>query len=201
MKEVMDILVDYMRVFTDLPEDKLYELASELPYKTFEKGSVLIEQGEIPTKCYFVLQGIVRKYAVDEDGNETTYGFYSEQENIVVFYDIYRRDESPYSFVCLEPTIAIVGDLNMQESDFEKHPEYKEMTRLMVQENTDKIQEDLASYIRKTPEERVKHIMDSRPELLDRVPQHQLASYLGIKPESLSRIKRRLQAQHLKLVD
>ncbi len=201
MKEVIEVLIDYMKDFTDLPDDRLYDLARELPVEKFDKGTVLIDQGEVPSKCYFVLKGIVRKYALDEDGNETTYGFYSERENVVVFYDQYRRDESPYSYACLEETIAIVGDLNLQEVDFEKHPEYKEMTRLMVQDKTDKIQEELVSYIKKTPEERVKHIMDNRPELLDRVPQHQLASYLGIKPESLSRIKRRLQAQHLKLVD
>ena len=54
------------------------------------------------------------------------------------------------------------------------------------------LQDTFASFIRMTPEERVKYMLGKRPELFTRVPQYQLASYLGLTPESLSRIKKRL---------
>jgi len=55
-----------------------------------------------------------------------------------------------------------------------------------------KSQEELSSFIIKSPEERYIHLVNTKPDLINRVPQHQIASYLGITPESLSRIKKRI---------
>lgn len=135
------------------------------------------------------------------NGVETTYGFISEQQSIVILYNKDSDGISPYTVSCLEDCVMIVGDPEQEQADYEAHPELEAMTRLMMQDDMDRKQDELESYIRKTPEAMVKHIMDSRPELLTRVPQHQLASYLGMTPESLSRIKRRLERSHLKAVD
>ena len=67
------------------------------------------------------------------------------------------------------------------------------MTRKMIEENFANVQDEFATFIASTPEERFKTLLIKRPQLIDRVPQHQLASYLGITPESLSRIKKRLE--------
>lgn len=195
MEEKFKVLIDYARPFTDLNEDQLYDLFKGLKIEEFKKGDILIEQGQVPKRGYFVLKGMTRKYAIDEDGNDTTYGFYSEKQAIVIFYDHSFDMESPYSVVCMEPCILLISELEEEEASYDETPEFREMTRLMMADNMDKIQEELTAYISHTPEQRVKKIMDTRPELLTRVPQHQLASYLGIKPESLSRIKRRLEGK------
>ena len=67
------------------------------------------------------------------------------------------------------------------------------MTRKMIEESFGNVQDEFATFIASTPEERFKTLLLKRPKLIDRVPQHQLASYLGITPESLSRIKKRLE--------
>ena len=102
---------------------------------------------------------------------------------------------------CLEDSIMIVGDLEEQDNELEKYPEFESIVMKMMQSNMGELQDSFASFIRMSPEERVKHMMSKRPELFSRVPQHQLASYLGITPESLSRIKGRLGQGHLKIVD
>lgn len=196
-----EILLDYMKKFTDLPEEQLLPMIENIPVVSYPKGSVLIRQGETNEKFFFVLKGMARKHAVDEDGVETTYGFISEQQSIVILYNKDSDGISPYTVSCLEDCVMIVGDPEQEQADYEAHPELEAMTRLMMQDDMDRKQDELESYIRKTPEAMVKHIMDSRPELLTRVPQHQLASYLGMTPESLSRIKRRLERSHLKAVD
>lgn len=193
MDDKFKVLIEYTRQFTDMGDEEIYELVKNLNVETYPKGTVLIEQGDIPTKAYFVLKGMVRKYSIDEDGNETTFGFYSEKQTIVVFYDRESIAESPFSFTCLEDCTLLISNLEEEEESYEETPEFRDMTRMMISDNMDKVQEELTSYITNTPEQRVKKIMETRPELLKRVPQHQLASYLGIKPESLSRIKKRLE--------
>lgn len=187
-----DILIDYMKQFSNLSESEYEEIVKELVLKEYSRGTVLIEQGDIPKNCYFVLKGIVRSYSVDEEGREITFGFYSEQHSINVFYGKNKHKESPYSFMCIEDCVLVVGDLETQDEDFEKNPMLQSMTRSMIEETTDQMQEELASYIKKSPEQLVENIIENRPELLKRVPQYQLASYLGITPESLSRIKKRM---------
>lgn len=86
----------------------------------------------------------------------------------------------------------VVGDLGTERDMYNKYSQLETMTRKMTEYNFGEVQDELASFIASTPEERYKALLQKRPHLVDRVPQHQLASYLGITPESLSRIKKRI---------
>jgi CRP-like cAMP-binding protein len=183
-----------------LDKEELRKMVDHIPVQVFTKGSVLIEQGKIPKQCYFILEGCARKFSVDENGKEVTSDFFTENQSIVIFSEN-NTIVSPYEVECLEDSIMIVGDLEEQDNELEKYPEFESIVMKMMQSNMGELQDSFASFIRMSPEERVKHMMSKRPELFSRVPQHQLASYLGITPESLSRIKGRLGQGHLKIVD
>lgn len=75
---------------------------------------------------------------------------------------------------------------------FERIPKLESICRVETEKKLGEYQEQLASFITSTPEERYLNLMNTRPQLINRVPQYQLASYLGIKPESLSRIQKRI---------
>lgn len=193
MKETSNAyLMQFLLSLEGVSQDQANLMAQHLQVSEFKKGERLITQGELAHKCYFILKGMVRKYAINEEGIETTFDFLSEYDTAIVSYQENLAQISPYSFDCLEPCIAIVGELNQVEADFDVMPEFRDLSRQIMEATLDKVHTTLATYIRMSLEERVQHIIDTRPELLTRVPQHQLASYLGMKAESLSRIKRRL---------
>lgn len=198
---MIDVLINYMRNYTDLPEDELYEMAKHIPIQSFKKGTVLIEQGEIPTECYFVLKGLVRQYAINEDGKETTFNFFTEEQAVTIFNGHSEDKESKFTLMCSEDCVLVVGDLAVEDKMFERFSALESMVRKMVENDLGAMNEAFTSFVASTPEERFKKLMRTRPDLFDRVPKHQLASYLGITPESFSRIKRRLNQEHLKLVD
>ncbi|PZX04615.1 CRP-like cAMP-binding protein [Psychrobacillus insolitus] len=187
------ILYKYMSKFTSLTEEQQLTIANEIKIDEFKKGTTLLRQGDVPTKCYFVLKGCIRQYSVNENGKEVTSNFYTEEQAIAVFNNHKLDKSSEYTFACLEDSILVVGDLDMEQVMYTKHTQLEIMTRKMIEENFGKVQEEFATFIASTPEERLKTLLLKRPELIDRVPQHQLASYLGITPESLSRIKKRLE--------
>jgi hypothetical protein len=99
---------------------------------------------------------------------------------------------SNYSFVCLENSILVVGELDSEKAMYNKYSQLETMTRKMMEISLIEVQNEFAEFIKSTPEERYKSIIKKRPQLVNRVPQHQLASFLGMTPESLSRIKKRM---------
>lgn len=195
-----DVLIRYMKRFTDLSDDECERLVADVPIATFPKGKILLHQGDVPTKCYFVLSGCIRQYKVDEDGNEHTVDFITEEQSITILTKHHTDGRSPYSLACIEECCLVVGDLATEQDQYEMNPVLEAMTRDMMQEDMGTMRDAFASFMSSTPEERYQAMMEKRPDLVHRVPQYQLASYLGITPESLSRIKKRA-TRHLRIVE
>ena len=186
------ILFKYMSTFTSLNDEEQHAIAENITIEEFKKGTILLGQGEVPTKCYFVLQGCIRQYSIDEKGKEVSSNFYTEEQAITIFNHHKLDKSSAYSFMCLEDSVVVVGDLETEKDMYDKYTELETMTRKMIEGNFAQVQGEFAAFIASAPEDRFKALLVKRPSLIDRVPQHQLASYLGITPESLSRIKKRL---------
>ncbi|SFC25238.1 cAMP-binding domain of CRP or a regulatory subunit of cAMP-dependent protein kinases [Bacillus sp. 491mf] len=190
------ILLKYLSKFTTFNEKEQQQIVKDILIEEYKKGTMLLRQGDIPMKCYFVLQGCVRQYSIDETGREVTSNFYTEEQAIANF-NYHKQDKaSSYSLVCIEDCILVVGDLAAEQDMYNKYTQLETMTRKMIEEKLGDMQDELASFIASTPEGRYKSLLRKRPHLVNRVPQHQLASYLGITPESLSRIKKRIYKEN-----
>lgn len=184
-------LMAYLKHYTDLSDDALRDILEDVPILHYERGTLLLTQGDVVKHCYFVLEGLVRKYSLDGCGNETTYGFYSEHQAVVLF-DTQMGRPSDYNLVCAEDCVLLLGSPESAAEACDTHPGLETMLRAMTEGMMGTLQEEHATFIASSPEERYRYLLAKRPTLIHRVPQHQLASYLGITPESLSRIKRRL---------
>ena len=182
-----------------IPHDEgmVQQLAKELNVATYPKGTILVAQGDIADRCFFVLKGCVRAYALDAEGNERTQDFFTERQTVVNLISYKRHTPSECAFVCMEPCTLIVGDRVSEKQFYQQHPGLSDITRSLMEDTFGAMQEASALFKASTPEQRYIHLMEQRPELLERVPKHQLASYLGMTPESLSRIKRRVESDSL----
>ncbi|WP_019914633.1 Crp/Fnr family transcriptional regulator [Paenibacillus sp. HW567] len=186
------ILLKYLARYTTLSGDEQQAVVEQILVQEYKKGTVLLRQGDVPTQCYFVLKGCVRQYSIDETGKEVTSSFYTEEQAVSIFNYHKQNRSSAYTLTCLEDCVLVVGDLDTEKDMFHKYSQLETMTRKMVEANLGEVQEEWASFIAASPEERYKVLLRKRPDLVNRVPQHQLASYLGMTPESLSRIKKRI---------
>jgi CRP-like cAMP-binding protein len=183
-------LVAYLSRYITISEDLADVFMKSSLLQKFPKGKMLLREGEIVKKAYFVLKGCIRSYMLKE-GEDKTVDFYIEEDPVILVG--YGRDLPSELFLeCLEDTVAVVNTFDMEEKMLLEYPELKLVCLEMSEIMAEKLQDSLVRYKTSTPEERYRYLIERRPDLIQRIPQYQIASYLGVQPESLSRIRKRI---------
>lgn len=185
-----NIYVDFISAYITLTEEEKQAIAGLDIFRDFKKGTVLLREGEISDRYYFVIKGCIRTYYII-DGEEKTSAFYMESESLAPACTVNGRP-SEYYVACTEDAVLLVADAEIERRTFEKFPRLETLCRRMSEELLAKNQEAFDHFKISSPEERYRRLLEHRPQLVQRVPLQQLASYLGIRPESLSRIRKRI---------
>lgn len=158
----------------------------------FKKGTVLLKEGQIPTKCYMVVEGCVREYII-KDGEDKSTSFYTEGDTFTP--QSFNAKPSIYYWECTEDCILTISNNDFAEEIRSLLPRLDSVFQQIVIAKTNNTKEEWTRFISSSPEERYLNLLQNRPNLFNRVPQHQIASYLGMKPQSLSRIRKRTLEQ------
>jgi len=185
-----DKLFVFLEKYLTLTEDEKQVIVSLDIFHSIKKGTVLLEEDQVSTNSFFVLNGCLRTYYII-DGEEKTTAFYTEMEGITPHCVMSKRP-SEYYVSAVEDSLIIVSNLEMEEVINSKFPRFEILCRRLSEDRLAKKQIDLDEFKTSSPEQRYLNILEKRPDLIQRVPQHQLASYLGIKPQSLSRLRARI---------
>jgi len=188
--ETQKLLFDYLSKYIHLDENEKNAIASLDIFHTKKKGQLLLKQGELSNKGYFILKGCIRTYYIVK-GEEKTTAFYTEMESITP-HCLINNKPSDYYLSCVEDSILLISNPEMETEMFQKFPKFESLCRVLSENIVTKQQIDFDNFKISSPEKRYVNLMKNRPDLIQRVPQHQLASFLGIKPQSLSRIKSRI---------
>lgn len=162
--------------------------------REYKKGDIILREGQIISKSFFVLKGCVRQYHL-KDGEEKTTFFYSDDQSIFPNASASNTLTSQHNLECVEDCSLAVTTLEQEIALMNAFPRLQQMCQVATEQQFGEYQEMFAKYISSSPEERYLELVENRPELLNKVPQYQVASYLGVKPESLSRIRKRLASR------
>ncbi len=190
---MQQLLFDFLSQYVTLTNDEKQAILDLDIFRSFKKGTVLLEEGKNSKYGYFVLKGIIRKY-YNADGEYKTTAFYTEMEGLTP-HCVSNNKPSEYYIDCVEDCILTVATPDMEVQIFEKFPKFETLCRLLSEDLLAKQQINFDDFKLNSPEARYLNLVKNRPDLLQRVPQHFLASYLGIKPQSLSRLKARIIAK------
>lgn len=185
-----DILFDFISKYITLSEEEKNAIVSLDVFRSVEKGTILLKEGENSKYGYFVLKGCLRTYYMI-DGEEKTTAFYTEMEGITP-HSVINKVPSEYYVACVEDSLITVSNPDMEDELFTKFPKFETLCRVLSEDLLAKKQIDFDEFKIASPEERYLNLLQNRPDLIQRIPQYQLASFLGIKPQSLSRLRGRI---------
>ena len=144
-----------------------------------KKGTILQKSGDVNSKVYHVVSGLLRSYTIDEKGKEHIFMFAPEHWTIA---DSQSKDTPCDLYIdALEDAVVRVLTKDIQRESQHVAPIIK---RLSV------LQKRVIMLMSASAIERYEHFEHTYPEIIQRVTQKMIASYLGITPEALSKIKR-----------
>jgi len=193
-KTIEDLMVSCLVEVNFLKDKEIQNILSLFHVQTFKKGTLLLNEGEIPRATYHNFGGCIRQFHL-KNGEEKTTAFYTENQSVDAITGFSSNTPAPYYLECTEDTTVAILHRKGRSELFKCFPQFESLYRVDIEQKFHNYQQRFTHFMTSTPEERYLNLLDTRPDLLYRVPQYQLASYLGIKPESLSRIRKRIASK------
>jgi CRP/FNR family transcriptional regulator, anaerobic regulatory protein len=160
--------------------------ASEVHH--YKKGKVLVRQGHVCDKFFFVLMGAARSYHCEGD-KEYTHRFQFDQFVAVSFFSFLTQQPSQESIELIEDSFLITISRDNLYGLYKTYPRSNIIGRLRVEEAYLELEKRTRSLQQLSAKERYEELIAKSPMCLQRVPLKHIASYLGITQETLSRIR------------
>jgi CRP-like cAMP-binding protein len=182
-------VIDFVSAFTKVSKKEVAAISGIIHLSQHEKNEVLIEQGSIPKRLAFIIQGAVRTYYIDSSGNENTIAFRFENEPLVPFESFIQQTPTVINAVTLEPTVLIWTSHSEFTAFLESFPKYEKVLREIISKSLFMQSEQMRLLRITSSRERYEMLCKLRPEVIQRVPLKHIASYLGMALETLSRVR------------
>lgn len=165
--------------------------SSGLQHQVLKKKELLCNIGDVYQSMAFVTKGAFRHFFEKEGEIITKY--FNFKGEMAISYTSFITGKSSYVGVeAIDNTEILVLSKNELET-LSKHPilsfKMEQMRRKFAEYSVLCYDEQVESFLLKSPEERYFALLKSRGDIFQKVPQHYIANYLGITAESLSRIR------------
>lgn len=156
---------------------------------TLPKNHFFVSEGKVQNSCAILLDGVVRYFSYDEDGNDPT--CYFSFENHLLMDPFTYRLQKPASLNIVSVNTCKLAVLNCvsEKSLIEEFPRWSDMAKEMVLEMSLEFanQKEMVN-IRAA--ERYNFFLTNYANIAYRIPLQYVATYLGVTQQSLSRLRR-----------
>lgn len=145
--------------------------------------------GEIDTNIYFVVEGSVRVYVLEEEEELTIRLGY--KNNIIAAIDSFVTEQTSDLFIqtIRKTKIKVLKKstfLNWVNASKERMELWRQNLEILVVQQMERERDILTT----SPTERYHRVLKRSPQLFQEIPDKYIASYLRMSPETLSRIKK-----------
>ena len=186
----MPTLGQFMSRNAPITKEEIALINSHTEEINLSKNEFLKEAGQQTPGVYYLTQGAMRSYFLN-DGKNVTWKFYFPGDLPTDYFSFLHQEPTKLSFVALTPTkiqllpkTAITKLVKKLEKGKELENFFSRFAYLDVRQRAEQL-------LLLNPEQRYEKLVSRNPELVRELPAQHIATYLGIQPPSYSRLKRR----------
>lgn len=197
MKGIEQIIKNLVKRYAKIPieEEILGQLIDLGEFVDFPAGDLIVAAGDEENKLYVLVNGLIRKYYLDYQGNDITHQFL-ETGQIFSTQHVVFSGRVMCNFEAVELCRLVCFD-------------YAQVQKLMLEasslsqiyigilEETLRVKLDReTALLTESATERYVKMKAEIPDIDQRVSHAHIASYIGVTPVSLSRIRRTLREEN-----
>ena len=185
--EMLALLSDLVQRIHPL-EGEVWDAFSGI-WQPFEAGrkEILTSEGEKERYLYFVLEGVQRAYALNEEGRDATLVFTYPYSFGGVLDAFLLQQPSRYWFETLTPSLFLRATFAQLEETMVRYHDVERLVRLGLTGAFSGVLTRQIELQSCSAEERFRILMKRSPHLLTMVPHKYLANYLGMDPTNFSK--------------
>ena len=188
----------YLTSNLDVDENEILSIIENCDIKSFKKGQFLLRKNEQCKHTFFVENGLLRQFSIDEKGKEHILSFAPENWFVTDRESSYFNQPSAYYIQALEDSSVVMLNEDFIHLLSERFPTFIDFNNRLLHNHIRHLQNRINLLLSAVAEDRYLQFIKMYPDILLRVPQTMVASYLGITPESLSRVRRELAQKNFK---
>lgn len=155
-----------------------------------KKGEYLIKSGTVVKAYYFVIQGFLRSFAIDYNGNEVTTNFYKKGDLVLEENSFFMQMPTKEFIQATEDCTLWMKDVATFNIHFNVYEQYREWGRAHLVHNFFSLKQRTLSMLTDKASDRYLDLLKNNPEVFQKVSLKHIASFLGITDSSLSRIRK-----------
>lgn len=168
----------------------IFESNGLLPRKLrLERGAYLCREGEVNTDIYFIEEGSVQVYVMEQETEQIIrFGY---KENIIVALDSFLSGKPTafYMQAIKKCSISVLSKEQFQSFINADSAHLKLWSQLLEDLVLQQIAREI-DILTSAPKERYERVLQRSPQLFQEIPHKYIANYLRMSPETLSRLKK-----------
>jgi CRP-like cAMP-binding protein len=183
-----DFLIATLNNISILSGELQHLIKLYLREETIPKKTLLLKEGQVSQRIYFIKKGFIRSYYY-KDGNQFTNWFMGEGEIIISVYSFFSRKPSFENIETLEDCVLQSINWDELQDIYTQFPDFNKTGRLITEQYYIRSEERAINLQILSAKQRYESLLNNYPGILQKASLGQIASFLGIKQETLSRIR------------
>jgi CRP-like cAMP-binding protein len=185
---------NHIKKFVEIDDEEFVAVSAFFQVQNVKKKTNLLVEGQLCKYNYFVLNGCLRKFFVNDKGIEHTTEFAIENWWMTDNIAFERRLPTDFYVQAVEASELLRIDNISQEKLLLQFPKMERYFRFVYQRAYAASQMRIKYLYDFSKEEMFLHFYKHYPEFIQRIPQHLIASFLGFTPEYLSELRKKFRS-------
>lgn len=182
-------LIKHLQDRIELSEEEASQFVSNFKIKKIKKRQFIVQPDFVAQHRNYVVEGALRAYVVNDEGQEHTIAFAIEDWWISDYNSYIYQQPATMFVMALEDAVLLQIDFETEAKLKRANPKFETFFRITAERTAAFFQRRIITNLTSSAEERYEKFITQFPLIVNRVPQYALASYLGMTTEFLSRIK------------